>query len=62
MSEQNKAMVHNLFDEVWNQGNLAIIDERLSADYVGHSVTEIQGPEGAKQFVTVMRGAFPDYH
>ena len=31
MSEQNKAMVHNLFDEVWNQGNLVIIDERLSS-------------------------------
>jgi len=62
MSAQNKKLVRQTFDQIWNQGNLAIIDERFASDYVGHSSVPIHGSEGAKGFVTAMRSAFPDYH
>ena len=63
MSEQNKTIVRETFEEVWNRGNLAILDERLVSDYAGHSTTtETSGPEGGKQFVAMMRSAFPDFH
>lgn len=62
MSEQNKKIVRRTFKEIWNHGNLAVVDERFSADYVGHSTPEIHGPEGGKQFAAMMRSAFPDFH
>ena len=61
MSEQHKKRVRETFEQIWNHGNFAVIDERFSADYVGHSATEIHGPQGAKQFAAMMRGAFPDF-
>ena len=62
MSEQNKKLVRQTFEEIWNQGNMDVIDERFASDYVGHSGATIEGPEGAKRFVAMIRSAFPDYH
>ena len=62
MTEQDKKMVRSTFEDIWNRGNLAAIDERFTSDYVGHSIRDIHGPEGSKQFATAMRSAFPDYH
>ncbi len=60
--EENKAMARRVFEEVWNQGKLDVIDEISAADYVGHmpGSPDIQGTEGYKQFVTMYRTAFPD--
>jgi steroid delta-isomerase-like uncharacterized protein len=58
---QNKAMVRRTFEEIWNRGNQAIIEERFAQDYVGHSLADIHGPQGGKQFAAMMRRAFPDY-
>lgn len=35
-TESNKAILRRLDDEVFNQGNLSIIDEVVSADFVNH--------------------------
>jgi ketosteroid isomerase-like protein len=50
--EQNKAMVRRLFEDVFNNGNLATIDELW---VVGRAAA-------AKQRVMNLRTAFPDYH
>jgi len=63
MSEQNKMQARRLFEEVWSQGNVVVLEELVTNDYVGHSPPhEIHGPEGAKQFISVFRNAFPDIH
>lgn len=62
MSEQNKKLVRETFEAIWNRGDFTVFDERFSADYAGHSSAEIEGLEGAKQFVAAMRSAFPDFH
>lgn len=62
MSEQNKAIVRRTFEQIWNQGDFAVIDRRFASDYAGHSNSEIHGPEGGKQFAAGMRSAFPDFH
>ena len=61
-TEKNKALTRRHFEEDWNQGKLDVIDEIFATDYVGHQPggTDIQGPEGLKQFVTMGRTAFPD--
>lgn len=59
MSEQHKALVRRLFAEVWNEGDLAVVDELIDEEYVGHP-SEVLGTEGYKQFVAELRRAFPD--
>ncbi|MGH3167369.1 MAG: ester cyclase, partial [Trebonia sp.] len=61
--EANKAVVGRYFDEIMSQGNLAVIDELMAPNFAFHIPTlpdPMRGPEGMKQFVTGLRGAFPD--
>jgi predicted SnoaL-like aldol condensation-catalyzing enzyme len=59
-TEENKVLLRRLFEEVWNQGNLATVDELLAADYVLHDPAQlIRGPEGFKAYVSAFRAAFP---
>jgi steroid delta-isomerase-like uncharacterized protein len=61
MPEQNKTIARRAFEEVQSRGNLALVDELVAGDYVGHTpLKEIHGPEGAKQFFSMLREAFPN--
>ncbi len=65
MVEQHKTIVRRMLEEVWNGGNLAVVDEIVATDYVGHDPSypqPIRGPEGFKQWVMTARMAFPDFH
>lgn len=63
MSEENKRLVRRLVEEVWNQENLAALDELLASDYVRHDPSwpdEVRGPEGFKQYASTVQAACPD--
>lgn len=62
--ERNKATLRRVIDEVWNQGDLAVLDEVISPDYVSHllHLPDIQGVDGAKKYFTEVLAAFPDFH
>jgi steroid delta-isomerase-like uncharacterized protein len=64
LSETNKAVARRFFDEVWNKGNLAVLNEIIAKDHVSRGPGTLPGlptgPEGTKQLVTVYRNAFPD--
>ena len=64
MSEQNKAIVGRMIDDLWNQGRLEVIDEVYAEDYADRSPglpPGISGDrDGQKQFVQAFRAAFPD--
>ena len=63
MSEQNKAQVRRVIEEVYNRGDLGVVDEVAASDLVIHaSSQEIHGREGAKQYVAALRAGFPDLH
>ena len=68
MSDENDrtcAVIVRYYDEIWNQGRLAVCDELIAPDYVNHSalVPDLpEGPEGLKQTVAAVRRAFPDVH
>jgi predicted ester cyclase len=63
MSAQNKAMIERLFEEVWNKGNLAVVDELVASSFVNHANPEApQGIAGYKQSVTTSRSVWPDWH
>jgi steroid delta-isomerase-like uncharacterized protein len=63
MSEQNKALVRRVLEEVWDKGNYALVDELVARDYLGHSGApgaETHGREGYKRFFATQRNAFPN--
>ncbi len=61
MSEQNRAIVRRLYEEVFNQGNLGTVDELLAPDARSHA-GPAPGPEGLKRHASMLRAAFPDLH
>lgn len=64
MSVHNKTALRRLFEEAWNLGNLDVVNEILSPDFVGHFLpTGVPGgPEGFRMYITGYRTAFPDLH
>jgi steroid delta-isomerase-like uncharacterized protein len=62
--EQNKALVREMVEEIFNRGNMSRADEFLSPDFVEHEELPPgipQGREGVKQLTAMMRNAFPDF-
>lgn len=60
--EEMKALFDNSI-EVWNGGNLSLLDEILSPEYVCHYVDiseDIIGIEANKEYVTSTRITYPD--
>ena len=62
--EDNKTLMRRLMNEGLNAGNLAIIDEIMSPDFVEHQVLPMQGSgrDVVKQLFAMLRTAFPDIH
>jgi steroid delta-isomerase-like uncharacterized protein len=61
--ENNKRLVRRLVEEIWNQGNLDVIDEIVTSDYVRHDPgwpEEISGREGLREKLCSIRRAFGD--
>jgi steroid delta-isomerase-like uncharacterized protein len=63
MSDSNKNSIRRLFEEVWNKGNVAVVDELFAPAYAHHDPSSPDlghGPEGEKRRATLYRSAFPD--
>ena len=60
-----ETLLHRWFEEVWNKGNEAAIDELMSHDAIVHGIVgpdgqDVRGPAGFKPFYHQFRTAFPD--
>ena len=63
--EANRRLIERYFNEVWNQGQIGLLDELLTNDYVNHSPgipNPRPGPDDLKPIVEAMRRAIPDLH
>ena len=61
MSRENLETSRRALEEAFNSGNLDVIDEVSSDDFVGHDpLAGDQDTEAAKQQVATYREAFPD--
>ena len=59
--EENKAIIRRVFEEALNQGNLAVVDEVFSSNFVDHSTPDqVPGPRGVKDYFTMVRAGFPN--
>lgn len=61
-TEQNKATMHRVFEDVLSRGNLEIIPELIASEYRYQSPLGLEagGPEGFRDMVVAFRTAFPD--
>jgi predicted ester cyclase len=62
-TEHTRAIALRLADELFNKGNLAIVDELIAPDAIDHN--EPVGTDCRqhfKQVATLLRSAFPDLH
>ena len=61
--EDNKALARRFYDEAINGGNLDLIDELVSDDFVEHEAfpgLPTSGPEAPKAALGMFKTAFPD--
>ena len=61
---QPDTLIHLIFDEAFNQGNLAAVEDLLAPDSISH-ITAWGLPNnrmGLKQLIASFRLAFPDLH
>jgi hypothetical protein len=62
--KKNKAIVRRWFEEVWNQGREATIDELFPAEGVAHglgdSESDVHGPMEFGPFAANIRGSIPN--
>jgi steroid delta-isomerase-like uncharacterized protein len=63
-TEQNKALVRQMVEEIFNRRNTGLADEFLASDFVEREELPPGIPpdrEGVKQLATMLRSAFPDF-
>ncbi len=65
--ERNKALVLQMYDEVWNKGNLEFLDEALAPDFRDHPTKRAydvpdRGRESLVDTIKTLRTAMPDFH
>lgn len=59
----NEALVRRIVEEVWNRGNLDLVDELYGEKFVGHVLGDddlLLGPGGYRAWVQRTRTEFPD--
>jgi len=61
---KNKQIIRRYYNELWNKWNLALANELVAPDvsFRGSLAIEVQGLEGFKGYVNMVRAAFPDFH
>jgi len=60
-TEDNKAIIRRLYEDVFNQRNLALVDELCTTTHVFHNPpTTLHGREEFKQLLSLYITAFPD--
>lgn len=62
MAMDNMGLVRRYIEEVWNKGNLGVLDELVSEKFVAVEpvVGELRGMNALREQVQAFRGAFPD--
>jgi len=61
--EKNKAAVRTVVEEIWNKGNLDVIDKHISHNFIYQGLLgEYRGTDGFRQMVKDARAIFPDIH
>ena len=60
----NKILIERYYHELWNRWDLGIVDDLLAPDvrFHGSLGVAVEGAEGFRRYVQMVRDAFPDFH
>jgi steroid delta-isomerase-like uncharacterized protein len=60
----NKSLIRRYYEDLWNNWNLDVVDEIISDNitFRGSLSVTLQGRDEFKQYVALVRAAFPDFH
>jgi steroid delta-isomerase-like uncharacterized protein len=64
-ADETKTIARRAFEEAWNGGDLAVLDELVAPGSVVHdpgTPGRAGGPEGEREAIQLYRAAFPDLH
>jgi steroid delta-isomerase-like uncharacterized protein len=63
-AQANRALIRRYYEELWNRWDLAVADEIIAEDltFRGSLAVRVRSRAGFKQYVAMVRGAFPDFH
>jgi steroid delta-isomerase-like uncharacterized protein len=59
-AEEHKALVRRFAEEVFDERNLAVMEELVAPDFVRHEPNALQGRAAWQQFIAMFFTAFPD--
>ena len=62
MAPDEETVIRRLFDDVWNEGNVAVVDELVVPTAVVYQsdLTTAPGPDAYREAVGLLHTAFPD--
>lgn len=64
-TEDDKALIRRVADDIWNRGDLAVVDQVMAEDAAYHG-PHLPGGTGTREdwrrAIAMYRGAFPDSH
>ena len=59
----HKALIHRLYEEAFNRGDMSVVDELFSPTFRDLSTPDQPaGIEGVKSYITAVRTGFPNIH
>jgi steroid delta-isomerase-like uncharacterized protein len=63
-TDRTESLIRRMFDNAFNQGTFAVVDELVAPDGVSHTPAwgMPNNREGLKQLIVMLRTAFPDLH
>lgn len=61
---ENEELIARMAEEVWNEGDLDVLDEVVTSEFVAHlpGVDAVHGPDEYREQVQRYHAAFPDFH
>jgi steroid delta-isomerase-like uncharacterized protein len=62
-AEENRAVIRRAYEELWNERNVAVVDELVAEDFLNHAAPpdRRRGRQGLKDVVRMFEHAFPDF-
>jgi len=63
-SKENKTLIRRYYDDLWNKWDLSVADEIMSPaiSFRGSLALTANGLGGFKEYMCLVRAAFPDFH
>ena len=54
MYEENKALARRYLEEIWDKGNVDVIDELFTTNFVRHGPPAVEGEVRARRILRVL--------